>query len=235
MAQMSEPVKLSHLAASDDILKECDAIEEELEELKASYEQFFVGVERLPPAKMHQKLKRRMGNIKATFNRTTAVQFRVQSLLSKFVTYERLWMRTMQEIESGTYKRDLFKARLRAKERTAENGPNSQTDASPKNAGAARQTAPPNRSPMGPQALGRDLSEAKLRVIFDAYLDAKKRCREDVSKITFDSMAAKLRKQVPMLLEKHRVTSVEFKVIIKSGKAVLRAVPKGVAQNSDES
>ena len=235
MAQTSEPVKLSHLAASDDILKECDAIEDGLEELKVSYEQYFLGIERLPPVKMHDKLKRRFENVKATFNRTTAVQFRVQSLLSKFLTYERLWMRTMQEIENGTYKRDLYKARLRTKQRNAEKRPTAQTDPSTNAAGAAPQTAHSDRSPAGPQAVGRDLSEAKLRVIFDAYLDAKKRCREDVSKITFASVAAKLREQVPTLLEKHKVKSVEFKVVIKDGKAVLRAVPKGAARNSDES
>jgi hypothetical protein len=36
-------------------------------------------------------------------------------------------------------------------------------------------------------------------------------------------------------MEKHKVTSVEFKVVIKDGKAALRAVPKGAARNSDES
>jgi hypothetical protein len=78
------------------------------------------------------------------------------------------------------------------------------------------------------------LSEAKLRAVYDAYVDAKKRCHEDVSKISFESVASKLRKQVPTLMEKHKVNSVEFKVVIKDGKAVLRAVPKGAARNGDE-
>ena len=40
------------------------------------------------------------------------------------------------------------------------------------------------------------------------------------------SVAANLRKQVPELLKQHNAKSVEFKVVIKDGKAVLKAVPK---------
>src|SRR5262249_55892171 len=235
MAQTSAPAKLAHLAASDDILKECDAIEDELEELKGNYEQYFLGIERLPPAKAHQKLKTRMANIKSTFNRTTAVQFRVQSLFSKFLTYERLWHRTMQEIENGTYQRDLFKARMRSKHRSAEKPASAPADA-PAPAPAPQAAPPPapsGRSPLPPQSVTAELPEPKLRVIYQAYLDAKKRCGEDVSKMTFESVASKLRKQVPNLLEKHRATSVEFKVVIKEGKAVLRAVPRGAGRGGN--
>jgi len=235
MAQTSAPAKLAHLAASDDILKECDAIEDELEELKGNYERYFLGIERLPPAKAHQKLKTRMANIKSTFNRTTAVQFRVQSLLSKFLTYERLWHRTMQEIENGTYQRDLFKARMRSRHRSAEKQASAPADAPAPAPQAAAPRPPSGRSPLAPQSVTSELPEPKLRVIYQAYLDAKKRCGEDVSKMTFESVASKLRKQVPNLLEKHQATSVEFKVVIKEGKAVLRAVPRGAGRGGNES
>ena len=65
-----------------------------------------------------------------------------------------------------------------------------------------------------------------MKAIFDAYVTAKKRCNEDTSKLTFDQMAQTLRKQVPELMKAHNAKSVEFKVVIKDGKAVLRAVPK---------
>ena len=55
---------------------------------------------------------------------------------------------------------------------------------------------------------------------------AKKRCNEDTSKLTFDSVANTLRQQVPALMKQHNAKSVEFKVVIKDGKAVLRALPK---------
>lgn len=230
MAQTSAPAKLAHLASSEDILKECDAIDEQLEHLRASYEQYFLGIERLPPARMHERLKKRLRDLKSTYNRSTSVQFRVQSLSNKFLTYQRLWDRTIREIEAGTYKRDLFKARLHAKDRGPERP--APPDA-PAKAAAAAAPAAPSPPPASSAAPG-NLSEAKLREVYDAYVDAKKRCREDVSKISFESVASKLRKQVPTLMEKHKVNSVEFKVVIKDGKAVLRAVPKGADRTGDE-
>ena len=62
--------------------------------------------------------------------------------------------------------------------------------------------------------------------IFDAYVMAKKRCNEDVSKLSYDSLSQTLRKQVPELMKQHNAKSVEFKVVIKDGKAILRALPK---------
>jgi len=220
MAQTSAPVKLSHLAVSDDILKECSAVEIALEELKAAYEQYFLGIERLPPVKEHQTLRKRFDQLRSTFNRTTSVRFRVQSLSSKVLTYERLWQRTMEQMENGTYKRDLFKARL-----------HSQKERRPP---AAAKEQVPQAQPANPPAPAQ-LSDAKLRAVYAAYLEAKRRCGEDVSKLSFEAVASKLRKQVPQILEKHRVSTVEFKILVKGGKAVLRAVPAAGQPNGDES
>lgn len=206
----SAPVKLSHLAISDDILKECSAIEVGLEELKTAYEQYFLGMDRQPPVGAHQRLRKRFQQLESTFNRTTSVRFRVQSLSSRFLTYERLWHRTMEQIENGTYKRDLFKARMHWKERQHKSA-------------SSDPVLPP--APSAPAAPGNELSESKLRAVYGAYLEAKKRCGEDVSKISFDAVAAKLRSEVPRILEKHRVSGVEFKVSVKDGKATLRVVP----------
>jgi hypothetical protein len=71
-----------------------------------------------------------------------------------------------------------------------------------------------------------DLSEKKVKAIYDAYVMAKKRCNEDVSKISVETLASTLRKQVPELMKQHGAKSVEFKVVIKDGKAILRALPK---------
>lgn len=217
------PAKLSHLAVSDDILKECSAIEIALEELKAAYEQYFLGAERLSPAKTHQTLRKRFHQLQSTFNRTTSVRFRVQSLSSKFLTYERLWQRTMEEMENGRYKRDLFKARLRGQKRQPPRA-------------AAKEQVPQahgaNPAQLDPPA---QLSDAKLRAVYAAYLEAKRRCGEDISKMSFESVASKLRKQVPGILEKHQVSAVEFKVLVKNGKAVLSAVPAARPRNGDES
>ncbi|NTX56513.1 MXAN_5187 C-terminal domain-containing protein [Myxococcus sp. CA039A] len=354
-------------SSSEAVLQECEALEAELAVLRNLYEQYFLGNERHPPTRAHDDFKKRVMRLKTGFIRSTAAKFRVGSIHGKYLTYERLWTRTLQEIEAGTYKRDLFKARRRAEVR----GTSSSSDAkkgvvelpedisdmdfeeveevlrprptnepqlagiaaaasampargssavpsvapamapasragvpgvapltssgmpsvapvtgtpprgqptvapvtgtpprglptitSPVGGTPARGTAtvppgmaaakpagttvPPARpssvpavtapsrppapvasaAPKPPSAGGGGMSDDKLRAVYDAYVTAKRRCQEDTSKISYESVAATLRKQVPELLKQHNAKAVEFKVVIKDGKASLKAVPK---------
>lgn len=101
-------------STSEMALQECAELEEELATLRVTYEQYFLGNERLPPVRAHEDFKKRLNKLKTGLVRNTAVKFRIASLHNKFLTYERLWQRTLQEIEAGTYKRDLFKAKRRS-------------------------------------------------------------------------------------------------------------------------
>jgi hypothetical protein len=105
-------------SSSELVFKECDELEEELAALKVSYEQYFLGNDRLPPAREHEDFKKRLMRLKSSMVRNTAAKFRMNSLHNKFLTYERMWQRTLQEIEAGTYKRDLFKAKRRSQKST---------------------------------------------------------------------------------------------------------------------
>jgi hypothetical protein len=354
-------------------------LEEELAALRAAYEQYFLGVERRPPTDQHEKFKKALKDLRNNFVRHTGTNFKMQGLQQKYLTYERLWTRTLQEIEAGTYKRDVFKAKRRAHEleqrakKKKANGTAVNPDATPPESdplGAHPEDAPGGHKPpppppdeefldenfddddappppppaasskpslaavqplpsgvmplkpgqaisktglpavapvqpvskpgtptQGAQAVSRtglppvgppskpglqpvvppgaparpttqppvaakpgapaapagppritanrpesvsapmvkgaapaaasgDLSEKKIKAIYDAYVMAKKRCNEDVSKLSVDSLATTLRKQVPELMKQHGAKSVEFKVVIKDGKAILRALPK---------
>lgn len=238
---------------SDASFQELSDLEEQLAALRGTYEQYFMGVERRPPAERHRDMKRRINLLRTSSVRQTAVRFRIDTIAQRFLTYERLWNKTLQEMEAGTYTRDLFKARLHAKERAAHDktrAPDAEASEPGKANSAVTQDAqagidpalvavtkpvpavPPGMKQAVPSAPGVPLGGAgtipdtKLRAIYDAYVVAKKRCNEDVSKISYEQMAMTLRKQVPELMKQHKAKSVEFKVVIKDGKAVLRALPK---------
>ncbi|MCY1073405.1 MXAN_5187 C-terminal domain-containing protein [Archangium lansingense] len=315
-------------SGSEVAFQECDAIEADLAALKVTYEFYFMGNERTPPTRAYEDLKKRLERLKASFVRNTAAKFRVQAIATKFATYERLWQRTMQEIENGTYKRDVAKAKRRtqkAPEKSRTQGPIELPDEDfdveevkptalpsvapvepvpfrgggvpsvaplvpsvaplvpsvaplvPSVAPVARGTAIPSipsvapvaprvapmvppvapavppvapavprvapavppvspvaarppaakpAAPRPPSAGSGGLSEDKLKSVYDAYVAAKRQNKEDTSKMSYDSVAATLRKQVPELMKQHGAKSVEFKVVIKDGKAVLKAVPK---------
>jgi hypothetical protein len=195
------------LTDSGQLLKECEILDGELAALKARYEQYFLGIERKPPSIAHRALRQRVDTLKPSIARTAVVKVKIQNIHQKLQTYERLWARTCQEMENGTYRRDVFKARLHAKQREEQRA-------------RPEPTSVPAPKPASP------LTEASLRSVYESFIAAKKQCREDISKLTFDSVASSLRKQVPSLLKKHNAASVEFKVSILDGKAVLKAIPK---------
>ncbi|MBK7857577.1 MAG: hypothetical protein IPJ65_02905 [Archangiaceae bacterium] len=240
MAPQTKPAQQD----SQSLGQEIDDLSAEIEGLRAAYEQYFLGVERRPPQQRHDKLKKRVVAIQTSTVKQTAVKFKAQSLNQKLLTYERLWSRTLKEIEDGTYRRDVFKAKLhRGEQEEVKPPPPPKEEVAkglppppPKDALlpgvkpvagalAAKAAAPVARAPVAAGG-GAELSDAKLKAIYDAYVTAKKRCNEDTSKLSFDSVAKTLRQQVPTLMKQHNAKSVEFKVVIKDGKAVLRALPK---------
>jgi len=210
-----DPSERKAMASSDELLKECDAVEADLAALRARYEQFFLGVERRPPSVSHKNFKRRLALLKPVFARSAVVKLRIFNLQQRLETFERLWTRTIAEIEAGTYRRDVFKARLHAKMRA---GQPERTDIpiADKVAHASR----PDDS----------LGDDNLRRVFESYKAAKEACREDVSQLSFESLASTLRQQAPAILAKHRAASVQFKVVVIEGKAVLKAIPQKPAK-----
>jgi hypothetical protein len=70
------------------------------------------------------------------------------------------------------------------------------------------------------------VAEAQMRALYDAYIQAKQRCNEDTSRYTYDAVSRSVQKQVTELIARSKAKSVDFKVVIQNGKAVLKAVPK---------
>ena len=95
---------------------------------------------------------------------------------------------------------------------------------------AAKASAPPPERPAAPaRPSPRDpdeLPETRVRELFTKYVDAKKQCNESTATITSDSLAKSLRESATKLRQKHG-KQVDFDVVIKDGKAVLKPVLKG--------
>ena len=180
--------------------EELSDLDEGISVLQVLYEKYFLGIDRKPPEQERKRISEKARELRTRSIRNTALKFKVNTLFAKLISFERMWDRTLREIEDGTYKRDVFKAKLRAGDRDE-----------------------PRTGPVKPAAPS--ISDANLRRLYDTYLVARKRCGEATDGLTFDSMAARIRSQVPELMQKHKAKNIEFKVVIKGGKAILKAVP----------
>jgi hypothetical protein len=179
------------------LAEEIDELDESMSQLQVLYEKFFLGIDRRPPEQERKKVSTRMRQLRTTMVKNTALKFRIQTLFAKLISFERMWDRTLREMEEGTYKRDVFKAKLRQ--------------------GKEGQRPAAHKTP--------EIPDDKLRRLYDTYLVARQRCGEPTDGISYESVASRIRAQVPQLLEKHKAKNIEFKVVIKGGRAVLKAIP----------
>lgn len=109
-AAPKKPGPGSTLQSSEAIAARLDEVERKMERLRALYESFFLGVERRPPVVPRTELNRLMLELQQLTIRNAALRFRYQSVAQRWTLLVTYWNRTLREIESGTYRRDLQKA-----------------------------------------------------------------------------------------------------------------------------
>lgn len=85
-------------------------LEARVDRLRASYDQYFMGIEKLPPHVQIKDVERRLQDLRKIQIRNTALRFKFQTTLQKYNTYQSYWQRIVRQIEEGTYKRDLRRA-----------------------------------------------------------------------------------------------------------------------------
>jgi hypothetical protein len=88
-------------------------LEQRVDRLRAAYDQYFMGIEKLPPHVIIKDVERRLQDLRKIQIRNTALRFKFQNTLQKYNTYQSYWQRIVRQIEEGTYKRDVRRANER--------------------------------------------------------------------------------------------------------------------------
>jgi len=277
--------------------------EVQLSRLKHLYEQWFQGIERIEPHIPRKQLERTIHLLRKTQPRNTAMRFRFQTLLQRYTTMQTYWRRVGRQIEEGTYRRDLMKARRRrdalraqrAQERQRRSSspleldPNSDVNVdrliaqasdsvdellkAPKPSAAksaldldesnlSMRPAPPERPAAGTETVSANFGkprsrrpatkrnapspplqpsrktappiaarakgpgDARMRQIYESYVDAKRQNNERTDRIDYETVAKSLKKMVPKLDRKHKGKRIDFTVIVKDGKVGIKPVVK---------
>ena len=272
--------------------------EVQLSRIKHLYEQWFQGIERIEPQIPRKQFDRALHELRKVKPRNTALRFRFQTLIQRYTTLQTYWRRIGRQIEEGTYRRDLLRARRRREASRAERqeerarrssspvelDPNADVNmdeliadatdrmdellkapepsskvatfdpeapeatrpvAAPQSEQpAARFGKPQSRRPglkreksspaitpsrRAPPAIttrSKGPGEARMRQIYDSYVEAKRSNNERTDKIDYETVAKSLKKMVPKLDRKHKGKRVDFKVVVKDGKVGIKPVVK---------
>ena len=86
-------------------------LETRLDRLRHLYDQYFLGFEKLEPQVPRKDVERRIDQLRKEQIRNTALRFRFNVVAQKYNTYSTLWGRTCRQIEEGTFKRHIQKAK----------------------------------------------------------------------------------------------------------------------------
>lgn len=98
---------------ASEIERELDELETRIERLRALYEQYFMGLEKLEPLIVRKDVDRRIWVLRRVQIRNTALRFKFQTLVQRYNTFQQYWLRITREIENGTYRRDVVRVARR--------------------------------------------------------------------------------------------------------------------------
>lgn len=178
-----------------DIDEDMQLLEAKLKILKFQYEQYFLGNRPREPQVERGEVQKIVAYWSNMAIRNTASRFRFNNLCARFFTFRRQWDETLRKIESGTYEPHRFKARMRSK-----GGPRARE--------AEAQAAEPS---------GDDL--------FEAYVEARKACGENVDGLTRQKLDLVIARQEAALKSRYDCAAVKFRVVVENGKTKLKAQP----------
>src|SRR5215510_16510328 len=96
-----------------EVERELEELENRIERLRALYEQYFIGIEKLEPSIPRKDVDRRIYALRKTQIRNTAKRFKLQNIIQRYNAFQQYWVRICREIENGTYHRHVARAQNR--------------------------------------------------------------------------------------------------------------------------
>jgi len=212
-----------------------DDIQRFMQQVKNEFEMYFMGIIRRPPMEKHRELKRMFHEITQNPPVNTGVVYKIRVLRTRFNTLSLLWLRTVKQIEDGTYKGHRFMAdkreaerlkrrqnqkspqQLREEIRALARGEKLPEEAPPKKVAAPRGA----KASKGGRPAGHAVDSADL---MKDYLSHRKQNGEGTS-INQAALRAQLEKTREQIKARYKVKDVRFKVVTENGRSKVKALP----------
>jgi len=190
--------------------EELDRLEEDIRILKNKYDQFFAGIQKVPPMNDRRRVENLIYEMGKQKWRDNTRRFRFNQLLTRFNQFRELWGRKMREREEGPLEFNRRKAALE------------------------EPSAPPPPPPEA-QRVTSPAADPYVKVTPGTNGDAIKRLYSQIERehlkmgkmppVTVEQLAEMIEKQTQMVQTKYNVASVAFRVETVDGKVKLKAKP----------
>ncbi len=182
------------------IEEELQILETRLTQLRLDYERYFLGSRPREPVMARAEIQKVVIKYSNQAIQNTAQRFKFNSINSRYQAFKRQWDNILRQMEAGTYKRDIFKANIRDRERSA--------------------PTPSKRA--ADRGVTSALAGAEL---FEKYIESAQACGQKVAGLTPQKLQAVVDKQTSALRQKLGCKDVNFRVVVQAGKVKLKAAP----------
>lgn len=231
-------------------------LEVRMERVRSLYQQYFLGFEKIVPSVPHKDVERRMQSLRKVPIKNTARAFKLHTLIQRYNTYQQYWRRTCRDIENGTYRRHVQRAQQQVMQQDlpdvtlefprgiALELPDPE-EAPPPSVGRAVPPPLPRRRTRGaedsttvaaptPAATPESsaLTKERLGQLHGELLEQKRKLNQ-APDTSLSKLEEKLRAAEAALRAKHGDRAIDFKVIVKDGKAMVKPVVKATGKPSD--
>lgn len=193
---------------------ELDKLEEVIRVVKNKYDQFFSGIQKMPPWTERRQVEAFIQELHKQKMRDNSRRFRFNTLTARYNQYRELWGRKMREREEGPIE---FKRRQAALNEPAP---------PPPPPSAARST--PSRVTSGDGEsyvkVAPGTNGEEVRQLFEQIKQENSKLGK-ANNVTFEQLSAMVQKQSEMVRSRYNVNAVAFKVETVDGKVKLKAKP----------
>lgn len=192
------------------ITEELDALDTKIRRLKQEYEQYFMRILKREPLNLKKEIERLILHYTNMTIKSTADQFKLTCLLSRFNSYRQYWVRTLRAIEEGVYVR------------RAESGPisaplSSRDFAGISSAQAVEQAWSPSKE------AAEDLSS-----LYNDYIEARKRNNVAVKGLSSEKFMKSIKSARERIARNYNVSDTDVTLVEKDGEVKLVIKPAGV-------
>ncbi len=80
-------------------------LEIQLDRLRSLYDQYFRGIEKMPPNTLRKDVELRIRQLSKIRMKNTALRFKLQVQIQKYTTHLAMWQRMLRDLEEGKIKR----------------------------------------------------------------------------------------------------------------------------------
>jgi hypothetical protein len=197
--------------------EELNALDDAVRRLKVEYDVFFGGGSKKPPVesdwRVQSLIKRHSDSQKLNFTQ----RFKYNSIVQRYSIFNALWQQKLKVKEEGYRRPQDALLAIQGLRTEQEHMAAAELE---------HKSAKPGPEPFVMECSDPEHDTGRVRELYDAMMEAKRRAGEESSSAKFDSFLHFVKTKTAQIRREHHCAKVEYRVEVDAGRVKLKAKAK---------